>query len=447
MKKLSIKARITLWYTTLVIILMAIVLTFLGASIENILMSKAENDCKEVAIEMADEIKVEDGKLEFDEDFKIADKGVMLLVYDHGNLVKGDVPDLFPQNTEFRNGQEYTTTSEKMQWLTYDVMVNDGLYIRGIYPLQELSASMSQIIMIVLISIPFIILIAILGGYYITKKAFKPIGKIAKTAGDIGNGNDLSKRIALKDNGDELSTLSNTFDQMLDRLEKSFHDERQFTSDVSHELRTPLTVMKSQCEYALTQENNPITNRALMDIENKTNQMTALISQLLELSRSDQNKHKIIFEVVNMSEVTLMVSEEMKQIASLKQIEILSNIEPELKVNGEQTLLMRLIINLVDNAIKYSKENSRIHIELHQIERKLQLKVIDEGIGIKKGDQAKIFQRFYKVNEARNKETDNSFGLGLSFCEWIVQLHHGSIKVESEDGLGSTFIVILPIKK
>ncbi|MEF9921120.1 MAG: HAMP domain-containing sensor histidine kinase [Erysipelotrichaceae bacterium] len=445
MKKLSIKARITIWYTTLVVVLMAIVLTFLGASIENILMSKAENDCKEVAIEMADEIKIEDGKVEFDEDFKTADKGITILVYHQGSLVKGDVPDLFPQNTEFRNGQEYTTTSEKTKWLTYDVMVNDGLYIRGIYPLQELSTSMSQIIMIVLVSIPFIILIAILGGYFITKKAFKPIGKIAKTASDIGNGNDLTKRIGLKDNGDELSTLSNTFDQMLDRLEKAFHDERQFTSDVSHELRTPITVMKSQCEYALTQENNEITTRALLDIESKANQMTALVSQLLELSRGDQNKRKITFEMVDMSEVTYMVCEEMKQIASLKHIDILSDIDKDLKLMGEQTLLMRLLMNLIDNAIKYSAEDSSIHITLKHTLDEVKLMVSDRGIGIKEEDITKVFKRFYKVNEARNKEADNSFGLGLSFCEWIVNVHHGSIKVDSIYGKGSTFIVTLPI--
>ncbi|MEG1931194.1 MAG: HAMP domain-containing sensor histidine kinase [Anaerovorax sp.] len=444
MKKLSIKGKITLWYTTLVVVILLAVLSFLFASAEQIIYSNDQNLLTNVTMEAADEIDIEEGQVEFDDDIKGYEKGVILLTFDHGQLMTGQYPANFPVNTKLQRGNTFTVKNNGNQWLVKDVPIGEEIYIRGIHPLDEMTAAMGQTILIALIAFPFIILIAALGGYWISKKAFAPVSKIAKTAKEIGNSYDLSKRIHLADTGDEISVLSDTFDEMLEKLERAFEDEKQFTSDVSHELRTPIAVLKTQCEYALTQQNNGETEKALQDILCKTDQMTNLVAQLLELSRAQHQTDTVTFERVDISELLEMVAEEMMQQAEKKEIAIVLEHEKNVCIYCEQTLIMRLLINLIENAIKYTDKGGQIVLTLVQREGDIQLSVADTGIGISQEHLPKIFNRFYKVNTARTKEAESSFGFGLAFCKWIVTAHRGTIQAESEMGKGSIFRIQLP---
>ncbi len=393
---------------------------------------------------MLEDIKISDGKIKLDDDFKQYEEGVALLIFKEKEIIKGGYPQGFPLDVPIQVGKISTISQNDEKWIVYDVRLDEEMYIRGIYKLDEISQPINQIMIIALITFPFVVFIAAAGGYFITKKAFSPVTRISNIANSIYSGSDLSQRIKLDDTGDEISSLAKIFDLMLDRLEKAFDGEKQFTSDVSHELRTPIAIMKSQCEYAISQDNNENTRKALLEILSQIDKMTLLITQLLEFSRAEQQIKFLQFEIINLSELLEIVVEELAEEAEIKSISLTVNPGRNIMVNCEQTLIMRLVINLITNAIKYTNENGTVEVGLEENEKTVVLSVSDTGIGIAPENIDKIFNRFYRVDSSRASSQKNSFGLGLSICKWIVLAHHGDIVIQSQVGKGSSFIVTIP---
>lgn len=445
MKKLSIKARVTVWYTGLIVLLMIGILAFLFASGGQIVLSKAKTNLQNITFGNAEEIEYDDGVIEIDDDLKLHEKGVSIIVFQADNIIMGSHPIGFPLDVVFSQGRITTVSNQGQKWIALDVIAQDDLVVRGVYPLNEIAQSMNYILLIAFIAFPFVTAIAVIGGYLITKHAFKPITQIYQTASKIEQSLDLSQRIHLSGSTDEIYNLAKTFDCMFDRLEQSFLAEKQFTSDVSHELRTPITVIKTQCEYALLEsmENENIHN-ALTTILAKADQMAVLVTQLLELSRAEYESKQLEFENVDVSELLEIVAEELIEQAQEKGIEIIVNTQSGILVSCEQTLMMRLLINLITNAIKYTNAGGKVTVTLQEEQRNVVIYVTDTGIGIAKENLSAIFHRFYKVDSSRSKEEQHSFGLGLALCKWIVESHAGSIQVQSEMNKGSTFIVRLP---
>ncbi len=210
-------------------------------------------------------------------------------------------------------------------------------------------------------------LFAAVGGYFITRRAFQPVRRIIQTAREIGEGNDLSRRIALGQGRDEVYTLAAEFDSMFARLEKAFEREKQFTSDASHELRTPTTVIISQCEYALERAKTLDEAReALHAILNQAEKMAVMISQLLMLARADKAHGKMQFETVNLSDLAMMVVEQQQENASMRHIQLETHIEPDVEMQGDETMLMRVWINLIENGVKYGREGGWLQITLQK---------------------------------------------------------------------------------
>lgn len=445
MKKLAIKAKIILWYTALMAVLMLLVLLFLFSAADKTAVINAKSTLKTVTQDMTHEVELEHGQVDIDNDFRPYEKGALLLALYEGTVVAGQYPDGFPQETSLSPGEVYTATVGDDRWLVYDLQVEPELYVRGIYPMSEGNATWNQTLTIAVIAFPLFILVAALGGYWITRRAFLPVAKIARTAGEIGSSTDLTKRIGGTDSGDEISALSRSFDEMLDRLEAAFAAEKQFTSDVSHELRTPLAVLKSQCEYALDQPQGEQTRQSLLEIQGKINRMTALVAQLLELSRAQHHTEQLRFAPVDVSELLELVTEELAAPAAEKSIVLTAESGDGIVLNCEQTLIMRLMLNLIENAIKYTPDGGCVTAVLTAEPGKLRFSVIDNGIGIPPEQREKIFGRFYQVNPARTGSGVSSFGLGLSFCQWIVDAHHGKIAITDTSGGGSTFTVSLPL--
>ena len=243
--------------------------------------------------------------------------------------------------------------------------------------------------------------------------------------------------------------MANTFDSMLDRLEASFEAEKQFTSDVSHELRTPLAILKTQSEYAQKLSDKPELKEfqalkelqeLLAGMQEQTDLMTRLISQLLELSRTEQQQ-SLQMEEIDLSELLTAVGEQMEELAAQKSIQLRIVTEPSVITKCEQTLMMRLLLNLISNALKYTEPGGWVEARLEKTVEGIRLTVDDNGMGISREDQEKIFRRFYQADPSRSKNADGGFGLGLALCKWIVTAHHGTIQVESELGKGSRFIV------
>ena len=230
---------------------------------------------------------------------------------------------------------------------------------------------------------------------------------------------------------------------MFDRLQTSFENEVQFTSDVSHELRTPITVIQTQAEYGKSYINSlGEAKESFRIIEKEGQKMSKLVSQLLILARMERGKQKLNLENINLSELLQMTIETQISAAEDKNMKFITKIVPELYAKIDEMMIMRVFTNLISNAISYGKQNGTITIELFlgKDENKVISKISDDGIGIPEDELDKIWLRFYQVDPS--KSGDNS-GLGLSMVKKIVELHNGEIFVESEFGAGTTFTVIL----
>lgn len=454
MKRLSIKMRVTLWYTGLVVIIMALVLAFILTSSDKVVLFNMKNQLKSTVKESIEDIEYKHGQLKIDDEFEALEDGVNIIIYSkQGELLAGHNPTTFNKKVSLKSDEIQTIKDGNKEWIVYDFLHNVGgdeqVWVRGIMTMNQLSSTMNTIIVVTLISFPLLILIAAVGGYFITQRAFRPVQQMSDSASKIGDGKDLSKRINLQGSSkDEMYHLAQTFDKMFERLETSFESEKQFTSDASHELRTPTSVIISQCEYALSQRNNSKElEESLEVILRQSRKMSALISQLLLLARVDQGKHDTFqFECINMSELTEIVVEELSLIQEAS-INITTNIEEDLFIKADQTLMMRLLMNLITNAIAYSKANGTVNMQLFRDETNIIGKVSDNGIGISEQHIAKIWDRFYRVDVARTSSNNGNTGLGLSMVKWIIELHGGEITVESELGEGSTFTFKLPIEK
>ena len=452
MKKLSIRFRVTLWFTLLMTLLVGVVLTFLFLTSGSILHVSSE---KKLVYAVASIEEPPDANSRSDEHSNgkgengFIRKGVYLSVYDaSGTLLEGIVPTGFDSSTPFLLQQARTIETNGVKWTVYDTKIvlpqMGEVWVRGVQPAGDSEATVASMMQIALIALPFFVVLAALGGYFLTGRAFRPVKQIRELAEEIGDGKDLSKRIRLGEGKDEIYTLANTFDRMFDRLEQSFEREKQFTSDASHELRTPTSVIISQCEYALENaETVEETKSALTVILRHAQKMSALISQLLALTRGDKGQQKLTLELVNFSELAELVAEELRERAEEKSITIQTKLEPNLLIRGDETMLMRMLINLVSNGITYGHAGGTVYIELHRDGGNIIGHIRDDGIGIAAENLNKIWERFYQVDPSRTSSLDG-VGLGLSMVKMIVAAHNGTISVQSELGQGSDFAFILP---
>ncbi len=297
--------------------------------------------------------------------------------------------------------------------------------------------------MLSLALLPIILLVAALGGYLIACRAFRPVKHIIQTAEQITDGDDLSARIGLPAGKDEIYTLAASFDRMFDRLEGAFENEKRFTSDVSHELRTPTAVILSECEFALENaETLEEVKGSISRISESAQKLSALISQLLLLARADQGQ-ALRKETLDLSTLVEVICEQQSETTFQKGITIRPEIAPHLQVVADETMLMRLFINLIDNAVKYGKEGGEVTVILYEKDELICGEVRDNGIGIAAEHLPHIWERFYQVDPARDPNSSGA-GLGLPMLKWIDEAHGGSIRVESRLGEGSAFIFTLP---
>ena len=332
-------------------------------------------------------------------------------------------------------------------WYVYDYCQSvDGygnLWLRGIASQTRADSVLRIITNAAFILLPFSVLLIALGGYLITARALRPLSAMTETARTISRGKDLTQRIRLGAGKDEVHVLAHTFDQMMERLQISFENEKQFTSDVSHELRTPVAVILSQCEYASQEGTPPEELRGSIGvISAQARKMSVLISQLLTLARADNGKQKLQYEPVNLSELAEIIAEEQSIAAEEKGITLQTEISPEILMRADETMMMRLFINLISNSITYGKPGGHTRITLSADEKEITGSVADDGIGIPAEHLDKIWQRFYQVDPSRTSGSGS--GLGLPMVRWIVEAHGGQIGVSSRPGEGSVFTFRFP---
>jgi heavy metal sensor kinase len=307
----------------------------------------------------------------------------------------------------------------------------------------DVTDTLRTLLLVLAIAYPVTLATASLGGVFLAGKALSPIDRITRLARRI-SAEDLGQRLDLRLPDDEVGRLARTFDDMIARLEDAFRRQRQFTADASHELRTPMTVIKGQIDVALQRERDPQAyRRVLQAVNEEVDRMIRLVGSLLTLARADAGQIPITLEPVSLPDVVGAAVEQVQPLAGRRGVDLQLSSSRPVTLRADDDLILQLLLNLLDNAIKYTAAGGEVTVGWNANGRDIELWVRDTGVGIADEHLPHLFDRFYRVDKARSR-AQGGVGLGLSICRWIAEAHGGSISVESALGEGATFKVVLP---
>jgi heavy metal sensor kinase len=323
------------------------------------------------------------------------------------------------------------------------ISVNGQTYIVAIAAsLSNVRAIQSRLLVTLLLSIPAAILLSLIGGAVLARQAIEPLDRMTGTAQQISAAH-LNQRIQLQRPDVELKRLAESFNEMLDRLDQSFKQIRQFTADASHELRTPVSILMGETELAL---NNLLDyeecKAALSSRREELLRMTRIIDDLLALSQFDYGERTLQSKPLDLSDLVIEVCEQQRNQARVKGVELELTKTVPVTIDGDSSRLRQMLRNILDNAIKYTPSGGKVTVELDRSNgSKCVLRVADTGIGIPEGSLPQIFDRFYRVDKARTREEGGS-GLGLSIVKEIAEAHGGSVGVQSAVAAGTVVTVV-----
>lgn len=455
MKRLSIKIRLTLLYSFFMLLATgAAVATLFSLSSREILAS-TQMQLERRVQESVEEIRVRDGQIRPDSDFYSVVRDVYLSIYDEDMyFLYGRIPHGFTGQPEISDGEMRRIRDGNLEWYVYDMSfrLSDDrtVYVRGITSVTDAEESFSVTVRLALILFPALALVTGIIGYRFTRRTLLPVKQVTETVQKIRADADLSRRIGLDlgrgKNRDEIYSLAETFDGMLGELEDVFQREKQFTSDVSHELRTPVSVILAQCGASLEDETLTKEQRdQILLIQRKAKEMSEMISHLLFLSRADQGRQSLNREWVDVSELTEMIAEEQQMLADEKGngVQIECRIQKGITAFVDETFYIRMLINLMSNAVYYGGQGSTVVVSLESGGEQFTGSVADNGIGIRADDLPHIWERFYRADTSRSGSSHS--GLGLSMVKWIAEAHGGWVRAESTPGKGSVFTFGMPV--
>jgi len=314
--------------------------------------------------------------------------------------------------------------------------------------LEPVMQSLSRIGHVLLIALPVAIGFSLLGGYLLANRLLTPVAAMATKARQI-TAECLSERLPIDNPHDEFGQLAHVFNHTLERLEDSFARLRRFTSDASHELRTPLTAMRSVGEVALREGDDAVEYReAIGSMLEEVDRLTRLVESLLLLTRADAGAARLAIEQLDVATLVNETAEHMRPLAEERSQSIVVDAHrtgaPQTRDTvAERVTLRHALINLLDNAIKYSPEGAAIRVSVSGDSAGIAIAVADEGPGIPDEERERIFERFYRMDKARSREV-GGVGLGLSIAKWAVEANGGRIELDSQPGRGATFRVVLP---
>ncbi len=310
--------------------------------------------------------------------------------------------------------------------------------------MESIEDTLRRLLLVLLVTMPIALAVSLASGWFLAGRALRPVDAITLAAQRIAAG-DLSQRLTVSTAPDEIGRLASMFNDMIGRLDVSFRQIRQFTSDASHELRTPLTVMKGETELVLRRPRPLGDYQSVLESNlEEIDRMTRIVDELLFLSRADMGEVRMETLPVGLESLVEDIHRQATLLGQDRNIAVtLGTVQPAV-VQGDELRLRELLLNLVENAIKYSHPNGKVEIALVTEGSRARLSVTDQGIGIAPDDLPRIFHRFFRTDGAR-AHTKKGTGLGLAICTWIAESHKGRIDVTSEPGVGSTFTVTIPL--
>ncbi len=308
---------------------------------------------------------------------------------------------------------------------------------------------LSKLKYIFFITIPFILVLASIGGWLLARKSLSPIVVMSQQAMQIGADN-LYERLPVINNQDELGRLATIFNDLLERLNQSFEMQRRFIADASHELRTPIAIVQGEAEVTLSDPNCSVerSKESLSIIQDEAKRLSKIVEDMLTLARADSGQYQIRFVSFYLDELVADCVRTIRSLSSKKDIKIICEIREEMLFQGDEVLIRRMILNLLDNARKYTMPGGIIQILCEKQKDTYVIAITDNGPGIPQDAQAHIFERFFRADKSRSRIDSNGggTGLGLSIALWIAQTHKGTIKLSHSDSFGSTFTITLPIQ-
>lgn len=547
MKKLSIKSRVALWYAFSLLAILALVAALLLAAGDRLITGERTSNLITVTDRAVKDVRIQEGKMVIDDDIVYYSDGAYVVVYrDDGTLISGLEPEGFPDRIPYMADQVRRAKAGEKAFFVYDRLIENQkvgkIWVRGISSARwkDIAPSVMRMLNGFLIAIPILFIIALTGGWFLTRQAFAPLKQIVNTAETIRKGGDLTQRIGFGSEGDsdEIRRTAAIFDDMLGQIENDFEKEKQFTNNASHELRTPIAVILAQSEYAMeNMDQTEEVKESLYEIHHQACQMSSLVNQLLTLARADRHVDQVNKEITDISLLAEESAERLHHEALKRGITIRVQAQECAYMNCDPLFMGRLFDNLIENSLKYGrtsgttevivrkkendnaaesgekagkenvightgviekentteqadktgkekgtgfagrtgKEKGTKHVDKTEneisTENVIEIQIRDDGMGIHEEDLPRIWDRFYRgkhrhasheshesheshapleshesVSPAITFHEDDarSVGLGLSLVAWIVEAHHGQIRVESTYGKGTTFYIRFP---
>lgn len=461
MKKLSIGSRLTLWYLAIFAAAQVLFGAAMWFALRQELYGIADDALTAQVEDLTNLLKSQKKKNwnvpklqeEVSEAYDLEHSGDFLQLYDEdGNrifrapsLEKAQMTPVLPSAIKHRSFRNVQIAGNHYRFVTQKITVNGRSFtVQTGTPFDQMLATLSMFERYLLMLAPLLLLAAASGGYWLSHKALSPVDALTRTARRISGGN-LSERLQKLTTGDELQRLSDTLNQMLDRIEEAFLRVTQFTADASHELRTPISLIRTEAEIALRGRQGEEEHReAFRNILLESERTTVLVEEMLALARADSGRENLNLAPVDLKLLTRNTAGEWRHLIESKGLRFVHNsCSKEIVVLADAQALRRLFAILLDNAVKYTQPPGVIELCLESHDNRATIIVQDTGIGIAEEDHKKIFERFYRVDKARSRECGGA-GIGLAIADWIMKQHHGSIGVRSSIGIGSSFKVEFP---
>ncbi|MGZ7078369.1 MAG: ATP-binding protein [Thermoanaerobaculia bacterium] len=455
----SVRARLTFWYTAILALVLIIFSGISYALLDQATRGATDNSLADTAHEFAaafsnepDDYSGKDRSVLLD--FRYSDRDVMVFS-PSGEIVAASRPHLTAETrsriaTTIRNGNTgfHTVTggeeADGVRFIAIPIQVVGKRYTAVVA--QDLDAQSDRLEnarRAVFLGIPLALIAAAGGGYLLARKSLAPVAAMSAKARQIG-AETLDDRIVVHNERDELGHLASTLNDLLERLQRSFASQRRFMADASHELRTPMSIIQGEADVALSrQDRSPAEYRESIEIiRNSARKLTRIVQNLFLLARSDAGTYPMDRSRFYLDELLADSVRAMRTVASARAIELSCDSAADLMMTGDEELVQRMFLNLLDNAVKFTSSGGRVEVTAEQHDHSFTILVKDSGPPVTAEDRARIFERFYRGDPSRRAQ--GGAGLGLPIVRWIAEAHGGSVELEEGETSGNTFRVTLP---
>jgi two-component system, OmpR family, sensor kinase len=471
----SMRSRLTLWYTGVLalalVVFAAAAYAYLSRAVREGADRSLADDGRSVALNLAAEYEEDqtgdNAAHEVARDFQFADKQAFIFDEQGRAVASSTAPaggrgrDSWPDDAALaqslaglveaarRPGRAYSTTRfgpgsvrayaerASIQGRTYFVAVAQSR--RG----QE--EELARVRRAFYVAVPVALLLAGVGGYFLARKSLAPVVEMGERAARISAAN-LDERLPVGNERSELGRLARTFNELLARLGVSFEQQRRFMADASHELRTPVAIVCGESEVALSQSaRSPEEYReSLTILHDEGRRLTRIVEDLFTLARADAGQYGLAPANFYLDETVAECVRAVRSLAARHGVNLIHQHGEEMSMRGDEALVRRMILNLLDNAIKYTPAGGEVRVELSRDGSAYQIRITDTGVGVPSEARPHIFERFYRADKARSRNGGGGAGLGLSIASWIAEAHGGRVTLERSDESGSAFLISLP---